>query len=134
MHMQTQTPVSKSRNAERGIQEQHTVLLGVVFFTSSTLKNSVRRPADVIRRKNHRTEVVDWTYHWLDIRMRDGVELVVLELQFGTNVDICSLILGRVAIFWCRKDCYMVSNVGKYRGGLHLLHISLHAPPHTPPF
>lgn len=43
-------------------------------------------------------------YHGLDIRMRNRVKLVVLELELGAEVDICALVLRRVAISGCRED------------------------------
>lgn len=55
---------------------------------------------------------IHWkTDHWLDIRMRDSVEFVVVQFEVRADVDVCSLIFGRVAIFWCREDCLVVSKV-----------------------
>lgn len=55
---------------------------------------------------------VDWkTDHWLDIRMRDSIEFVVLQFEVRANIDVCSLILGRIAIFGCGEDCSVVSKI-----------------------
>lgn len=43
------------------------------------------------------------TYHGLDIRMRDSVKLVEVELELWTNVDIGTFVLGTVAVFRRRK-------------------------------
>jgi hypothetical protein len=44
--------------------------------------------------------------------MGDGVEFVELELEFRSDIDICSFIFGRVAIFGRGEDCVVVSNQG----------------------
>lgn len=41
------------------------------------------------------------TYHGLYIRMRNGIKLVEFELVLRSNVDICTFILGTIAVLWC---------------------------------
>lgn len=44
-------------------------------------------------------------YHWLDVRMRHRIELVVFELELGPDIDISTFVFGTVAIFRCGEDC-----------------------------
>lgn len=41
------------------------------------------------------------TYHGLYIRMRDGIKLVKLKLVLRSNIDICSFVLGTIAVLRC---------------------------------
>lgn len=44
-------------------------------------------------------KVYGWVpYHGANVRMRHSVELLVVELIIGPNVDVGSPVLGRVAI------------------------------------
>ena len=43
-------------------------------------------------------------YHRADIRVRDGIKLLILELIVGADVDIGTPILGRVAVPGSRED------------------------------
>lgn len=44
------------------------------------------------------------TYHGFDVGMGHGVELLVLELVIGTNVDVCTAVFCRVAVSGSRED------------------------------
>jgi hypothetical protein len=78
------------------------------WLTSSTSMNSARMPAKRIRRVESGRECWE-TYHRLDVRMGNGVELVVLQFECRADVDVCSLVFGRVAILGCREDYFVVS-------------------------
>lgn len=41
------------------------------------------------------------TYHRLYIRMRNGIKFVEFKLVLRSNVDICSFVLGTIAVLWC---------------------------------
>lgn len=43
-------------------------------------------------------------YHRLDVRMRNSVELVELELVIRLDIDVGSLVFGAVAVSRCRED------------------------------
>ena len=37
-------------------------------------------------------------YHWFDVRMRDGVELVEVELIVGADIDVRAPVFRLIAI------------------------------------
>ena len=64
------------------------------------------------------------------------LELVVVELVIRSNVDVCALIVGAIAVIWCRKDYGKdVSNFDQAQKGerAYLLYTSCHVPPSNPP-
>lgn len=48
-------------------------------------------------------------YHWPNVRMRDSVELVEVQLVLGSDIDIGTLVLRHVAVLGRRKDWCGVS-------------------------
>ena len=46
-------------------------------------------------------------YHRFDIRMGYGVELVILEFELRTDIDVGTFVFGAVTVLWCREDCQM---------------------------
>lgn len=44
------------------------------------------------------------TYHGLNVGMGHGVELLVLELVIGADVDVSAPVFCRVTVSWGRKD------------------------------
>ena len=43
-------------------------------------------------------------YHWFDVRMRDGVELVEVELIVGADIDVRAPVFRLIAILRRRED------------------------------
>ena len=79
-------------NREERLHHRHEGVLGVC------LEKDIVRP----RYPNKRGRPAR-TYHGLDIRMRDSVKLVKVQLELWANVDIGTFVLGAVAVFWRRK-------------------------------
>lgn len=44
------------------------------------------------------------THHGADIRMRHGIELLVLKLIVGADVNVSAPVLRRVTVSWRRED------------------------------
>ena len=65
---------------------------GITSWTSTSfVRKPERQSAELVHEK-------DWSYHRLDIRMRNGVKLHKVEFVLGSDVDECALVFGRVAI------------------------------------
>ena len=45
------------------------------------------------------------TYHWPNVRMRHGVELMEVEFVVGADVDVRAPVLCHVAVFGSREHC-----------------------------
>lgn len=53
---------------------------------------------------HHAERVVSGVCHRLDVGMRHGIELVEVEFHVIADVDVCALVLRRVAVLRCRED------------------------------
>ena len=62
---------------------------------------------------HHRHETAVGVRHWLDWWVWHGLELVELELVFGPDVDVCTLVLRAVAVLGRREDCWKLVSLGE---------------------
>ena len=44
------------------------------------------------------------TYHGLDVGMRYRLELLEVQLQLVSDIDVGALVLGGVTVPWCGED------------------------------
>lgn len=92
------------------------------FHSSRTLALHQRRHERAIgislgkSQLQNRQEFSASTYHGPNIRVGDGIKLLILQLVIRADVDVSTAVLGRVTVSGCRENCKeLVELLGKYR-------------------